>query len=256
METIDLDRLSLTKRGGTKRSNGKIYYTNSELERFISIYRLSGVNKTKKEMVEAILKYLDKTIFDINNDEIDDKVDKGTLLEKEKEKEEEKEEKKINRIKTSEINIDDSVLLIPIPIIRQRVRVLHDGKVFYIPDNYDKDKLILLAGVVRLRRKEGEVVQDCTTYIGRKLTMGGWKLKDSKWGNPFKVGKDGTLEEVVTKYYNYIKNSNLVNDIKELRGETLGCFCDIVEKDRGFYTRITEPKCHGEVLLRLLYEMM
>ena len=33
----------------------------------------------------------------------------------------------------------------------------------------------------------GVVVQDCDVYVGRKLFMGGWKLKQSKWHNPFKV---------------------------------------------------------------------
>jgi len=37
-------------------------------------------------------------------------------------------------------------------------------------------------------------------YIGRP----------SKWGNPFKIGVDGTREEVIEKYRNYIQNSPLL----------------------------------------------
>lgn len=37
--------------------------------------------------------------------------------------------------------------------------------------------------VVRLRRSKGQVVQDCTLYIGRACYRGGWTLPQSKWYN-------------------------------------------------------------------------
>ena len=66
-------------------------------------------------------------------------------------------------------------------------------------------------------------------YIGRP----------SKWGNPFKIGRDGTREEVIEKYRQYIlSNKSLMKDIHELKGKTLGCWC--------------HPKlCHGDVLSEL-----
>lgn len=68
-------------------------------------------------------------------------------------------------------------------------------------------------------------------YIGRP----------SKWGNPFTIGKDGTREEVIEKFEQYIRSSDLINDIEELRGKTLGCWCS--------------PKpCHGDVLIKILEE--
>lgn len=69
-------------------------------------------------------------------------------------------------------------------------------------------------------------------YIGR----------GSKWGNPFVIGKDGTREEVVNKYEKWIlTQSQLLNDLPELYGKTLGCFC--------------HPKaCHGDILVRLTCE--
>lgn len=107
--------------------------------------------------------------------------------------------------------------------------------------------------VVRLQRKDGEVVQGCDVYVGRNLNMGGWKLSGSKWANPFKVGKDGTVEECVVKYYNWInsdeetkikghpyigKPSELRKDIKELENKVLGCWCKKKKSDL----------CHGDVL--------
>mgnify|MGYP000225669214 CR=1 FL=1 len=72
------------------------------------------------------------------------------------------------------------------------------------------------------------------TYIGR----------GSKWGNPFVIGTDGNREQVIAKYKQWITQGNgkhLLNDLHELHGKTLGCFC--------------KPQaCHGDVLIELLNE--
>ena len=63
--------------------------------------------------------------------------------------------------------------------------------------------------------------------------------RPSKWGNPFKIGKDGTREHVVQRYEGWLmQNKKLVSEISELQGKVLGCFC--------------KPKlCHGDILARL-----
>ena len=68
-----------------------------------------------------------------------------------------------------------------------------------------------------------------TLYIGR----------GSKWGNPYAIGKDGSREEVIQKYKEYIQQKcELMESIPELTGQTLGCYC--------------KPKsCHGDVLVEL-----
>lgn len=72
------------------------------------------------------------------------------------------------------------------------------------------------------------------TYIGR----------GSKWGNPFVIGTDGNREQVIAKYKQWITQGNgkyLLNNLHELQGKTLGCFC--------------KPQaCHGDVLIELLNE--
>jgi hypothetical protein len=70
-------------------------------------------------------------------------------------------------------------------------------------------------------------------YIGRP----------SKWGNPFEIGKDGTREEVIEKYREWIiKKPALMNALSELKGKVLGCWCS--------------PKaCHGDVLVELSDEL-
>lgn len=66
-------------------------------------------------------------------------------------------------------------------------------------------------------------------YIGRP----------SKWGNPFQIGPDGTREEVIDKYRKWLESQpNLMKDLKELKGKTLGCWC-------------SPNPCHGDVLIKL-----
>lgn len=67
-------------------------------------------------------------------------------------------------------------------------------------------------------------------YIGR----------GSKWGNPFVIGKDGNRKEVIEKYEQYImKRPDLLNDLHELKGKVLGCWC-------------APLPCHGDVLVKLV----
>jgi len=71
-------------------------------------------------------------------------------------------------------------------------------------------------------------------YIGRP----------SKWGNPFKIGVDGTREEVVKKYEEYIrKTPALLESLSELVGKDLVCWC-------------APQLCHGHVLIKLIKELL
>ena len=76
-------------------------------------------------------------------------------------------------------------------------------------------------------------------YIGR----------GSKWGNPFTHISDNktkadfvvvSRDEAIESYRNWILNQpQLLKDLHELKGKTLGCFC--------------KPKeCHGDVLVELV----
>lgn len=70
-------------------------------------------------------------------------------------------------------------------------------------------------------------------YIGRP----------SIWGNPFKTGYDGTLEDVIEKYEAYVRrNSRLLARLPEIAGKTLGCWCHEFKA------------CHGDVLVKLCEE--
>jgi hypothetical protein len=75
--------------------------------------------------------------------------------------------------------------------------------------------------------------RDYDVYIGRP----------SKWGNPFKIGKNvsgvqWTRDDVIEIYRNWVetKHPEIIEKAKrELRGKRLGCYCSPLP-------------CHGDVL--------
>lgn len=68
-----------------------------------------------------------------------------------------------------------------------------------------------------------------TVYVGRP----------TKFGNPFRIGPDGTREEVIEKFRAWFTSwAGAENALEELRGKDLVCWC------------APEP-CHADVLLEL-----
>lgn len=62
--------------------------------------------------------------------------------------------------------------------------------------------------------------------------------RTTKWGNPFRIGRDGTREEVIAKFEVYFAdNVALQFDLSELTGRDLLCHC-------------APERCHAEILLR------
>jgi hypothetical protein len=99
--------------------------------------------------------------------------------------------------------------------------------------------------VVCLKRKNGKIVQDSDIYIGRRMTMGGWNLPESKWANPYGL-KDYSLSDSLNKYEKKIRNdSELMNAISDLTGKVLGCWCKGKRAD---------DRCHGDILVKIWKE--
>lgn len=74
-------------------------------------------------------------------------------------------------------------------------------------------------------------------YIGR----GG------DYGNPYKIGRDGTRDEVIERYKQWFyvrlsRDENFRDSIVALKGKTLGCYCK-------------PEKCHGDVIVEFLESM-
>jgi hypothetical protein len=78
-------------------------------------------------------------------------------------------------------------------------------------------------------------------YIGRgnRFVKG---ADPSKWQNPFSVEKYGR-EKAMKLYEEYIRNSELLKEIKELDKCVLGCWC-------------APEGCHGDILVKLLKETL
>jgi len=60
------------------------------------------------------------------------------------------------------------------------------------------------------------------------------------WGNPFRIGPDGTREEVIDKYREWVLTQPmLMSHLNWLKGKRLGCWCKPLA-------------CHGDVLVELI----
>ena len=65
--------------------------------------------------------------------------------------------------------------------------------------------------------------------------------RETKWGNPFRIGKDGTRDEVIEKYRKWIITQPLlIASLEELQEKRLGCVCKPINK------------CHGDILVELI----
>lgn len=75
----------------------------------------------------------------------------------------------------------------------------------------------------------------CDVYIGRRC--GRWP--QSKWANPFVIGRDGTRHQVIAKYRQWLPTQpHLMAALHELKDQVLGCWCHGLP-------------CHGDVLVEL-----
>ncbi len=82
-------------------------------------------------------------------------------------------------------------------------------------------------------------------YIGRAVPRMGRPA--SKWANPYKVGRDGTLKQVLGKYLQSLvwRHDLLAAIAEELKDRILGCWC---QPESG----LTAPLvCHGQILAAL-----
>jgi len=109
--------------------------------------------------------------------------------------------------------------------------------------------------VVRIHRKQnGEVIQDCDVYIGRRCFMGGWRLEESPWFNPFRLQDyNHDRDKVLALYRAHImKRPNLVKELATLKGKRLGCWCH----DHNPAVLKRPKMCHGDVLMELMEELL
>lgn len=78
--------------------------------------------------------------------------------------------------------------------------------------------------------KRTDAIPPEAVYVGRP----------SSWGNPFVIGKDGTREEVIEKYRDWLRSHYWIAEaaVTHLRGKDLVCWC-------------APLACHADVLLEI-----
>lgn len=115
-----------------------------------------------------------------------------------------------------------------------RNRIILLGKLYFLSSEQMKE----VPKLVNIRGTKNDPQH--TLYIGRKLTMGGWNLCESKWHNPFPA--KGNVSKSVNLFEQYLlDNKELLKQLPELTGEILGCWC-------------VPNSCHGEVIIKLYLE--
>lgn len=78
--------------------------------------------------------------------------------------------------------------------------------------------------------------EDCDVYLGR--AMPGFLA--SEFGNPFRIGRDGTRAQVLAKYKAWLLSQpQLMAKLESLRGKRLGCWCKPLS-------------CHVDIIVELL----
>lgn len=83
---------------------------------------------------------------------------------------------------------------------------------------------------MKVLNKRTDNIPSDAIYVGRP----------SKWGNPFKIGKDGNRAQVITAYMSYcsLRLQSEPHWLDELKGKDLVCWCSPLP-------------CHADVLLEL-----
>jgi hypothetical protein len=105
-------------------------------------------------------------------------------------------------------------------------------------------------------------------YIDRAgkvfISINGIKKKfppeNSVWTNPFKYDATHPLEESLIKYEIFIRNlinkKNLIDDLLNLKGKNLYCWCLTTPTCYSCSNDLVDEKiiCHGQILIKLIFE--
>lgn len=84
-------------------------------------------------------------------------------------------------------------------------------------------------------------------YVGRDKTFFVKEAIGSKWKNPYEVKKYG-LEKSLEMYAKHVVDTELFQQLDELAGKTLGCWCVNDPKP----LQSTTCQCHAQLLCHLL----
>lgn len=88
--------------------------------------------------------------------------------------------------------------------------------------------------MTRVLNKYKDKIPEDAVYVGRP----------SKWGNPFSIGRDGTREQVLRDFRDWLPTQpHLIEQAKvELRGKDLVCFCAPLDCHARDWLRVANAK--------------
>lgn len=135
-------------------------------------------------------------------------------------------------------------------IFQPRMRTLHESKPFQKVTSQVIDCHAANLRTLGFASLEAWLCADPEKhiYIGRNMTVYVPGAIESKWANPYSVKQYG-LHEALRLYELHVrKHSSLWNELPELDGRVLGCWC------RNAKSPQNEQVCHGDILVRLLHD--
>jgi hypothetical protein len=102
-----------------------------------------------------------------------------------------------------------------------------------------EDALVGATTVVNMAGHRNDPDFADVVYVGRAMYRGGWRLAGSPLASPYRVGRDGTRQEVVARYRDFLLGRpDLLALLPDLRGRRIGCWC-------------APEACHADVIAEL-----
>ena len=115
---------------------------------------------------------------------------------------------------------------------------------------------LVINGRVKFLRPMYNNLREClqdkhNVYIGRGrcIFIDGVRYpeRDSVFANPFKSPRDGTYEEILEKYEQYLnvivaRDDEIKEELLSLKGKNLVCWCEGMK----------DKRCHGHIIIKIL----
>lgn len=100
----------------------------------------------------------------------------------------------------------------------------------------ERRAVVEAGGTVIANQRADEALRRWAQGAGRLVRID----RRSRWGNPFKLGRDGDRSEVIALFAAHLnREPSLIAGLEDLRGKVLACWCH-------------PERCHGEVLIEAL----
>lgn len=148
---------------------------------------------------------------------------------------------------------------------KRKIQELEEGQPKIFEKASENQTTVCNCKVAYLRPKYANLKEwvndERNLYIGRAgvVFVDGQRFpkQQTVWANPYKIGKDGNVGNVLKKFERHIRDRIAhepeLYDLETLRNRNLGCWCVPCTVDVN--SSVAEV-CHGQVLMRLMSEKL